>query len=74
MDFSTFRILPLSGKIAWKFLSLPPLAVPPAESPSTRKISLIDGSLDEQSANFPGKPDPPNGDFLCTISRAFFAA
>ena len=32
---STFRILPLSGKIAWKCRSRPCLALPPALSPST---------------------------------------
>ena len=47
-----------------KCLSLPCLAVPPAESPSTKKISEISGSLEEQSDNFPGKPEPPIGDFL----------
>ena len=30
--FSTFRILPLIGRIAWKARSRPPLAVPPAEA------------------------------------------
>ena len=33
---STFRILPLSGRIAWFLRSRPCLAEPPAESPSTR--------------------------------------
>ncbi len=33
--FSTFRILPRRGKIAWYFRSRPILAEPPAESPST---------------------------------------
>ena len=33
--FSTLRILPLSGRIAWKRRSRPCLAEPPAESPST---------------------------------------
>jgi len=45
LDFSTFKILPFSGKIAWKTLSLPCFAEPPAESPSTRYNSLIAGSL-----------------------------
>ena len=36
---STLRILPLRGSIAWRFLSLPSFALPPAESPSTRNIS-----------------------------------
>ena len=34
--FSTFRILPRSGRIAWNLRSRPCLALPPAESPSTR--------------------------------------
>ncbi|KYF81550.1 hypothetical protein BE17_31485 [Sorangium cellulosum] len=32
---STFRILPLSGRIAWKCRSRPIFALPPALSPST---------------------------------------
>ena len=32
----TFRILPFSGRMAWYWRSLPCLADPPAESPSTR--------------------------------------
>ncbi len=34
--FSTFRIFPFSGRIAWKRRSRPCFALPPAESPSTR--------------------------------------
>ena len=34
--FSTLRILPLSGRIACVSWFRPPLALPPAESPSTR--------------------------------------
>ncbi len=37
--FSTFRILPCSGRIAWNCRSRPFLAEPPAESPSTRNSS-----------------------------------
>ena len=33
--FSTFRILPRIGRIAWNLRSRPILAEPPAESPST---------------------------------------
>ena len=43
--FSTLRILPLSGKIAWFFLSLACFADPPAESPSTRNSSHNAGSF-----------------------------
>ena len=35
LAFSTFNIFPHSGNIAWNLLSLPCLALPPAESPST---------------------------------------
>ena len=48
--FSTLRILPRSGRIAWVRGLRPPLAEPPAESPSTMKISHSPGSLLEQSA------------------------
>ncbi len=34
-DFSTLMILPRMGRMAWNFGSRPPLAEPPAESPST---------------------------------------
>ena len=33
--FSTLRIFPLSGRIAWKRRSRPCFADPPADSPST---------------------------------------
>jgi hypothetical protein len=42
---STFRILPFSGRIAWVRRSRPCLAEPPAESPSTMKISQSAGSF-----------------------------
>jgi len=42
--------------MAWVRRSRPILADPPAESPSTIKISLRAGSLSEQSASFPGIP------------------
>ena len=44
--FSVFNTLPLKGKIAWNLLSLPCLAEPPAESPSTINNSLCVLSLD----------------------------
>jgi len=72
--FSTFKILPRSGKIAWIRRSLPILALPPAESPSTMKISHSLASLDEQSASFPGNDVISIPVFLLVISRAFFAA
>ena len=69
-----FKILPRRGKIAWKRLSRPCLALPPAESPSTMKISDSLGSLELQSANLPGKVDDSNTDFRRTNSRALLAA
>src|SRR5699024_85981 len=72
--FSTFKILPLSGRIAWKCLSRPCFADPPAESPSTIYSSLIDAFFDEQSDNFPGKFEISNALFLRVNSRAFLAA
>ena len=47
-----------SLSVAYGTLSRPCFAVPPAESPSTRKISHNSGSFSEQSASFPGNPDP----------------
>ncbi|MGX1476000.1 UNVERIFIED_CONTAM: hypothetical protein RKD50_004808 [Streptomyces canus] len=47
--FSTFRILPRIGRIAWYSGFRPDLAEPPAESPSTMKISHLVGSFDWQS-------------------------
>ena len=55
LDFSTFSIFPLRGRMAWIFLSLPLLAEPPAESPSTKNISLFSGDFSEQSANLDRK-------------------
>lgn len=43
--FSTFRILPRIGRIAWKLRSRAVFAEPPAESPSTIKISHSDRIL-----------------------------
>ena len=72
--FSTLRIFPLSGRMAWMRLSRPCFAVPPAESPSTRKSSHFSGSLSEQSASLPGMPAPDITVLRWTISRAFLAA
>ena len=55
--FQTLRILPLRGRMAWKRRSRPCLAEPPAESPSTMKISDRAGSRSWQSASFPGSED-----------------
>ena len=53
LAFSTFRILPRIGRMAWYIRFLAVLALPPAESPSTMKISHLEGSLDSQFASFP---------------------
>ena len=50
------------------------MALPPAESPSTIKISHSLASLLEQSANLPGKFETSRTFFLLVISRAFLAA
>ena len=54
-----FRIFPLSGRIAWKTLSLACFADPPAESPSTINNSHKSGSSLVQSASLPGNVGPP---------------
>ena len=58
--FSTLRILPRIGRIACVRGSRPLLAEPPAESPSTMKISHSRGSVDWQSESLPGSPPPPS--------------
>ena len=73
--FSTLRILPRIGRIAWIRGSRPPLAEPPAESPSTTKISHSSGFVDWQSASLPGRPPPPSRPLrLRASSRALRAA
>lgn len=52
--FSTLRILPRIGRIAWKCGLRPPFAEPPAESPSTMYSSDLAGSVDWQSDSLPG--------------------
>ncbi len=47
--FSTLRILPRSGRIAWKCRSRACLAEPPAESPSTRYSSHSAGGSAKQA-------------------------
>ncbi len=53
-----FRIFPRSGRMAWKSLSRACLALPPAESPSTRNNSVRPRSCRMQSANLPGSAGP----------------
>ena len=60
--------------MAWVALLRADLALPPAESPSTRKISQFLGSLSEQSASLPGRLMVSRTDFLLVISLAFLAA
>ena len=74
LAFSTFSIFPLNGNTAWKFLFLPILQLPPAESPSTMKSSVFAGSLSEQSASFPGSECEFKAPFLLVSSLAFAAA
>ena len=54
--------------------SRPCLAEPPAESPSTMKISLSDGSLTEQSASLPGRREFSSALLRRVRSRALRAA
>ena len=74
LAFSTLRILPRIGKMAWNSRFRPDLADPPAESPSTMKISVCVGSFDEQSASFPGRFEISRPDFFRVTSRARLAA
>src|SRR4051812_50071037 len=55
LAFSTLRIFPRIGRIAWYCGLRPDLAEPPAESPSTMKISHLVGSFDWQSDSLPGR-------------------
>jgi hypothetical protein len=72
--FSTLMIFPRSGRIACVLRSRPCLAEPPAESPSTMKISARAGSRTEQSASLPGSVEFSSADFRRVRSRAFRAA
>src|SRR5579885_1482784 len=72
--FSTLRILPWIGRIAWNCRSRPALALPPADSPSTTKISHLVGSFSAQSASLPGSVLTSSAFFRRTSSRAWRAA
>ena len=72
--FSTLRILPFSGRIAWFLRLRPCLAEPPAESPSTRYSSDSAGSRSWQSASLPGRPARSSAPLRRVISRARRAA
>ena len=71
---STLSILPRNGSIAWMRRSLPCLAEPPAESPSTINSSDSAGSLLWQSASLPGRPKPSIAPLRRTESLAALAA
>ena len=72
--FSTLMILPRSGRTACVLRSRPCLAEPPAESPSTTKISASAGSVTEQSASLPGSVEFSSADLRRVRSRALRAA
>ena len=72
--FSTLMILPRSGRMAWKLDWRAPTAEPPAESPSTRKISVLSGSRSEQSASLPGRLVESITPLRRAMSRALRAA
>src|SRR6201999_2229319 len=72
--FSTLMIFPRNGRIAWNIESRPLLAEPPAESPSTTYNSDLRGSVERQSASFPGSPPRSVALLRRTNSRAFRAA
>ena len=74
LAFSQLIIFPFRGRIACVDLSLPCFAEPPADSPSTIKISHFSGSFSWQSANFPGSDETSRAPFLLVRSRAFLAA
>ena len=60
--------------MAWFFLSLPCLADPPAESPSTINNSDNSGFFSWQSASLPGRDVFSRPVFLLVNSLAFLAA
>src|SRR5690349_25120714 len=71
--FSTLRILPRIGRIAWYSGLRPDLAEPPAESPSTMKISHLVGSFDWQSESLPGRDADSSSPLRRVRSRALRA-
>ena len=60
--------------MAWFVRLRPCLAEPPAESPSTRKISQRAGSFSWQSASLPGRPALSRLPLRRVSSRALRAA
>src|SRR6478735_5572195 len=55
LALATLRILPRKGSTAWLARSRACLAEPPAESPSTMKISAPAAAFCMQSASLPGR-------------------
>ena len=73
LAFSTLRILPRMGRMAWYMRSRAILALPPAESPSTIKISHLEGSLLVQLASLPLE-SKENFCFVSILVLAFSSA
>ena len=71
---STFRILPRRGRIACVRRSRPVCADPPAESPSTKNTSVLDGSFSEQSFSLPARKFTSSAVLRRVSSRALRAA
>ena len=69
LAFSTFNIFPRIGRIAWNIRFLAVLAEPPAESPSTIKISHLEASRLSQFASFPLE----SKENFCLVKRLVFA-
>ena len=69
LAFSTFKILPRMGRIAWYIRFRAVLALPPAESPSTIKISHSPAFRLSQLASFPLE----SKENFCFTSRLVFA-
>ena len=68
-----FRILPRSGRIAWKSLSRACLAEPPAESPSTRNSSRALGLLADAVGELAGQRRAPRSRVLRSTCCAALA-
>ena len=74
LALSTLRTLPLKAKMAWYSLSLPSLAEPPAELPSTTNSSAFVLSFVAQSASLPGIAAPSRTPLRIILSLAALAA
>ena len=74
MAFSTFKIFPLNGKIAWKARFCLVLQFRQPSRPLLKQFLKACGSLSEQSDNLPGNPEPPNTFYVVPTHVLFFAA